>query len=154
MPIQPSNQIQFGNIGGFTFGNEQAQEPKQLNMQAFIPITKMFEITGQKTVGFNISNDLKFNVDTLVKGKSFKIEAKITETLTGLEQKAEQTIQVHKDTYEISTDSQQFRSNIKRGNTINAKISIRKYDGSMVTTESKCLILRQVNGLSNMSIYH
>lgn len=89
-----------------------------------VPLAKKtIVLDGHETIEFDIKNDLKFDrkaSEEFYRVSSFVIKAEVTETLTGLSQSATKTINIHRDTYDITTD----RSNVglKRGSTINLTV--------------------------------
>lgn len=94
---------------------------------------KTITIDGHETIEFNIKNELKFDRSESNKYfelKNFKIQAEITETLTGLSQTAEKTVKIHKDTYDISTDL--TNAGLKRDTTIDLSVSVQKHNGSSI----------------------
>lgn len=81
-------------------------------------------IDGSESVEFDIQNELKFDRSESNKYcdlKNFKIKTEVTETLTGLTQRAEKAIKVHKDAYDICTDL--TNDALKRDSTIDLNVS-------------------------------
>lgn len=86
-------------------------------------LQKTVIVDGQEKIEFDIENELK--CDQMMKNKHFdvkyfKVKAEVTETLTGLSQSTEKSIQVHKETFKISSNLYDFR--LKRDSTINVTV--------------------------------
>lgn len=85
-------------------------------------LQKTVIVDGREKVEFGIEDELE--CDQIGTGpKLFKVKAEVTETLTGLSQSTEKTIQVHKEIFKISSNLNNIRLN--RDSTIN--VTVRKF---------------------------
>ncbi|XP_055314135.1 CD109 antigen-like [Sitodiplosis mosellana] len=86
---------------------------------------KSVTINGQETIEFDIKNELQFNH---TQGwKCYKMEAKVTEDLTGLIQSCKTNIEIE-TSYDIYTNLKTYVK-LEQGTTANITISVRKQNG-------------------------
>lgn len=85
-------------------------------------LQKTVIVDGRGRVEFDIEKELECD-QMGIGAKLFEVKAEVTETLTGLSQSTEKTIQVHKETFKISSNLDNIR--LKRDSTIN--VTVRKF---------------------------
>lgn len=99
---------------GPVFGNKKI--PLSLS-----PAKKTLDVSGHKTIEFDIANDLNFCHQAITPiDSNYIIKVEATEILSGTTQSTEKTVRIHNNTYVISTDLS--NRSLKQDSTVKAKV--------------------------------
>lgn len=114
-------------------------------------IVKTIKIDGKGTIEFDILNDLEAQLDDFQQDIAYKMQAVVIEELTGRNQSATKSINVHQMRYKINAIDRDSKFEMGKPIKVNVAVTYQDNKSVMVNDATKTIVIAKVPNNQNLT---